>query len=108
MTIGELIKERRMEMNMTQMQLADTVGTTTATISRWESGDIHQMKRDMIEATATALRIDPVLFFRNNDVIFPEERKVLSAYRAADDLTKAMVRRTLNIEEKNDGSKSAI
>ena len=108
MTIGELIKERRMEMNMTQMELADTVGTTTATISRWESGDIRQMKRDMIEATASALRIDPVLFFRNNDVIFPDERKVLNAYRAADDLTKAMVRRTLNIEEKNDGSKSAI
>ena len=98
MKIGDLIRDKRIEMGMSQMELADTVGTTTATISRWESGGIRQMKRPMIEATAKALNIDPVMLVQREEVVFPDEAKVLDAYRAADDLTKAMVRRALQIE----------
>ena len=52
MTIGSIIRDRRKELNMTQEDLAIAVGTTKATVSRWESGDIHKMKRSMMAALA--------------------------------------------------------
>ncbi len=109
MTIGEMIKNRRIELNMTQLDLAETVGTTTATISRWESGDIHKMKRSNMTAIAKALRMDPVILTQREEVIFPDEAQVLDAYRAADDGTKAAVRKLLDLPEaKKDASGVAI
>ena len=50
MTIGEMIRNRRKELDKTQDDIARAVGVTKATVSRWESGDIHKMKRIMIRA----------------------------------------------------------
>lgn len=36
--IGKFIAERRKEKNMTQEQLAEKMGVTDKTISRWENG----------------------------------------------------------------------
>lgn len=61
MEVGQLIRNRRTELGYTQKYLADLVGTTEATVSRWESGDIANMKRDKIAALARALRIPPAV-----------------------------------------------
>lgn len=61
MEVGQLIKERRLELGYTQKYLAQLVGTTEATVSRWESGDIANMKRDKIARLASALRIPPAV-----------------------------------------------
>ena len=39
MTIGEIIRERRKALKMTQEDLARAVNTTKATVSRWETGE---------------------------------------------------------------------
>lgn len=59
MGIKETIYNRRNELGLTMKQLADAVGVSEGTISRWESGDIANMRRDKIKALADALDISP-------------------------------------------------
>lgn len=99
MTIGGIIRDRRLEMGYTQLDLAKIVGTTKATISRWESGDIHKMKSSMILAVSRALNLDPLVFLQDEEVLLPDESAVINAYRAADEGTKAAVRKLLDIQE---------
>ncbi len=55
MTIGE----RRKELNLTMYELSQKVGVSEGTISRWESGDIENMRCDKIEPLAKALNVSP-------------------------------------------------
>lgn len=57
-----LIKEKRLEMGMTMKQLGQKVGVTTATVSRWESGEISTLKAETIRKVADALHISPLVF----------------------------------------------
>lgn len=59
MEIKDLIKSRRIEMNYTMKELAEKVGVSEGTISRWESGDISNMRRDKIVNLAKTLHISP-------------------------------------------------
>lgn len=109
MTIGELIKNRRKELHMSQEDVALAVGTTKATVSRWESGDIHKMKRPMISALARVLQLDPMVFMQREEILMPEEHEVVTAYRNADTGTRNAVRKLLDLgESKKDVGKSAI
>lgn len=53
------LKERRIQLDLTQKEVADKVGVSEATISRWEGGQIANMKRQYIAAYADALRTTP-------------------------------------------------
>ncbi len=53
------IKNRRLELNLTLEEVAKMVGVTKATVQRWESGLIANMKRDKIALLAKALRTTP-------------------------------------------------
>ena len=88
MTIGDLIRERRKALNMTQGDLAIAVNTTKATVSRWESGDIHKMKRPMMAALARVLQIDPMIFLQREEILMPDEDRLIAAYRQASDEIK--------------------
>ncbi len=59
MEVKDIIKNRRLELNMTLLDIAKKVGVSEATVSRWESGDIANMKRDKIALLAKALDISP-------------------------------------------------
>lgn len=59
MEIKDILKDRRIELNLTQLDVAKAVGVSEATISRWESGQIDNMKRNRIAALAKVLRISP-------------------------------------------------
>lgn len=61
MKTGDLIRQRRLELDMTMRELSEKVGVSEATISRWESGDIANMRRDKIAALARALRVPPAV-----------------------------------------------
>ena len=54
------IKERRTELGMTLRELADKVGVSESTVSRWETGNIANMRRNKIEALANALGVSPL------------------------------------------------
>lgn len=54
------IKDRRIELNLTLEEVAMKVGVTKATVQRWESGLIKNMKRDKIALLAQALNTTPI------------------------------------------------
>ena len=54
------IKKRRLELGLTLQEVADKVGVTKATVMRWETGAIENMRRDKVDKLATALNVSPL------------------------------------------------
>lgn len=59
MDIKDIIKKRRLELGLTLDELAIKVGVSGATVSRWESGEIANMRRDRIAKLSEALDVPP-------------------------------------------------
>ena len=57
----DIIKQRRIELGLTMKELANKVGVSEATISRWESGNIATMKQTKIALLAKVLGISPAI-----------------------------------------------
>lgn len=53
------LKNRRKELGLTMLEVAQKVGVSEGTVSRWESGDIANMRRDKIVLLAKALQLSP-------------------------------------------------
>ena len=66
MTIQNLIKNRRKELGLTLLDIANACGVSEATVSRWESGDIVNMKRSRIAQLAKVLNVSPSLFIHDD------------------------------------------
>lgn len=75
MEIKDILSQRRKELNLTMKQVADKVGVSEGTISRWESGKIADMRRDKIMAYAQALNISPAVIMGWDDVASPSNAK---------------------------------
>ncbi|WP_196601691.1 helix-turn-helix domain-containing protein [Pectinatus frisingensis] len=58
-SVKDIIKGRRLELGLTMKELAKRVGVNEGTISRWESGEIANMRRGAIFELAKALEISP-------------------------------------------------
>ena len=89
---GQDLKTRRLELKLSQLDVAKMVGVSEATISRWESGNIANMKRDRIYKLSKALQIDPSLLIGFDpvslpqpDAITPAEAKLLALHRQLND-----------------------
>ena len=111
MTIGGFLSSRRQELGLTLEEVGAFVGVSKATVSRWESGDIHKMKRDKIDALSDVLHFDPVILLSEPELLIGEERSLLFAYRNADEGTKASVLKLLDIpypKKESDARQSAI
>lgn len=59
MEIKDRLKQKRLEAGLTLEEVAKAVGVTKATVQRWESGLIANMKRDKIVILAKTLRTTP-------------------------------------------------
>lgn len=59
MNVKDIIKNRRLQLNLTMKELADKVGVSEGTISRWESGEIQNMRRDKVLKLSSALNLEP-------------------------------------------------
>lgn len=66
MTIQNLIKNRRNELGLTLLDIANACGVSEATVSRWESGDIVNMKRSRIAQLAKVLNVSPFLLIHDD------------------------------------------
>lgn len=66
-SVGKLIYNRRTELGITQKEVADFVGVSEATVSRWESGHIDNMRRDRIAALSKILRLSPLAIMGIDD-----------------------------------------
>lgn len=59
LNIGERIKKARLKRGLTLIEVAEKLGKTEATIQRYESGNIKNLKNDTIEELANVLRVSP-------------------------------------------------
>lgn len=76
MDMGVKLKNRRKELNLTMLEVAKRTGVSEATISRWESGDIANMRRDKIALLANALQVSPAFIMDWDDTISTENKPV--------------------------------
>lgn len=69
------LKERREQLNLSQKEVAHAIGVTKATVSKWEKGDIANMKRDKISQLSKVLKVSPLSILGMEDV--SSEKRVL-------------------------------
>lgn len=108
MEIKDILKNRRLERNMSLKDVADMVGVTISTISRWESGDISNMRRDRIVSYANALAISPSIIMgweeppskteKNCFKLTESELVLIKKYRQLDDDGKDRINRQVDFE----------
>ena len=67
MEIKDILKNRRTELGLTQLDVANAVGVSEATVSRWESGDIANRKRSRIASLASVLKMSPSIIMGWNE-----------------------------------------
>lgn len=77
MSVGERIRRRREQLNMTQLQLAELVGVQEATISRYESGKIKELSQKRIASIAKHLKVGPayLMDWDNDDADGPRPQE---------------------------------
>lgn len=82
MTPGAYIRMKRKNLNLTIDQIAQLLGVNNSTVSRWESGDIDNMRRDKIAKLAEILHISPLELLDitpNTEVTIKKEPSPLTA-----------------------------
>lgn len=120
MTIYERIKNRRKELNLSADDVANALGISRATVYRYESSYIEKLPTSVLEPLANVLKCSPAYLmgwsddinFTSNikdcDFVFSDfEKELIINYRKADDLTQAMVIRTLGMEDRLQNKKEA-
>lgn len=87
MNLGDRIKKRRSQLNMTLDDVGKLVGVTRATIQRYENGNIINIPSDKIELIAKALRTTPSYLMgweedkkQTNKFLTNEEKEILEPY----------------------------
>lgn len=65
--MNNFLKERRKALGLTMLEVANKVGVSEATVSRWESGFIANMKRNHIAKLAQTLNIDPTIIIKGDN-----------------------------------------
>ncbi len=59
MAVSNVLKIRRKELDYTLLDIAKKVGVSEATVQRWESGNIKNLRYDKIIALSEVLNISP-------------------------------------------------
>ena len=108
-TVGSRIKKSRTEFGITQTELADRINTSKQQLYKYENDIITNIPSSVIEKIAHVLEISPayLMGWADDSHAMPsselcgtrEEQEIVRAFRKADDLTKQMVLRLLNIEQ---------
>lgn len=75
MNIGQIIHNRRMELNLTLEEVGKIVGVSKSTVKKWEDGYISNMKRDKIASLSKALYINPVSLITGELILLEEDEK---------------------------------
>lgn len=67
MSIGERIKERRIELGMTQAELANRIGTTYQAISKYENDIVDTIPTKKLQLIAFELGVSPMYLLGMSD-----------------------------------------
>lgn len=120
MNIGERIKKRREEIGLTLEEVGDYINVNKATVQRYESGNID-IKRTIAIKLAEILQTTPAYIMgwsdnasliinvgTDNLKVSGIEKDIILAYRKSDNIGKAVVLRSLGLDEKNSHVKGDV
>lgn len=107
MALGKRIRNRRLELGMTQAELAKKTGVSEATINRYESGDIKNPRQPILLKLIQALKVEPNYLMGWSDApptptVDPQRRYLLDKVNSAtpEQLDKiAQIMRLIEIED---------
>ena len=97
MNIGVNIKNRRNQLGITLLELAEAIGVREATVQRYESGSIKNIKHETIINIANALKTTPAYLMgwsddtKNQPQELPltaDEKKLIAYFKLCDDEDK--------------------
>ena len=98
------LRDRRLELGLSLRDVAQIVGVNASTVTRWENGDIENMKRDKIEMYAKALQISPTIIMGWEEVpsgfmaeLTNYEEQLLDKFRALPPHRQHDVERIINM-----------
>lgn len=71
MEVKDLINQARLRKGLTMREVAERIGVSEGTVSRWESGAIGNMRRDNIVGLSKVLDISPITLMGWDDELKP-------------------------------------
>ena len=107
-TINERIKERRLQMGLTLLDVADALGVKEATAQRYESGAIKNISHETVCKLSEILRCPPSYLMGWEDFAAPTavglelsalETQIITRFRSLSDGERNMILRSLGIDE---------
>lgn len=75
MEFKDIIRTRRSALNLTLDDIGRHVGVSGATVSRWENGEIENIRRDKIAKLAEILQVTPAYLMGWEETIAQHEDK---------------------------------
>lgn len=116
MEFKDIFRNLRISKNLNQVEIAKILKLSRSTISMWESGE-RTPPFERIEEIADFFNVDidylmgrtqKTTFIPDSLELTKTEREIISSYRKADDIDKAIVLRTLHLDEKDTGEKNKL
>lgn len=94
MSVSKVLKRKRKELGYTLLDIANKVGVSEATVQRWESGNIKNLRYEKIIALSEVLNVSPsyLMGWENdscvhiNDASFLVEKENFQDRSLSDDL----------------------
>ena len=100
-TIGERIKQRRLELNLSIENVSEKLGKNRATVYRYESDQIYNMPITTLDPLSKILQCSPayLMGWEDDEIanLTLKEKKLITAYREQPQMQEA-VDKLLNIE----------
>jgi len=98
------LKERREQLGLSQEDIATKINVTRGTVSKWEKGDIANMKRDKIASLSKVLKINPLLLLG----LDPGSEPLKTSYNFYDTTIAAGMLTEVNPFTRNDVKKISL
>jgi repressor LexA len=89
--LQERIKDKRLSLGLTLLEVADLLGVKEATMQRYESGEIKNIKHDTIVQLSNIFKCTPqyLMGWTNEDETLDNQNKIhLEKYNMLNDLGK--------------------
>ncbi len=93
--IGQRIKKRRNDLNLTLHEVADSVGVAISTVQRYENGTISRYKLPVIESIAKTLEVNPSWLIKN-DAPIDLSKTIADKYDELNDDYKKLIEIQIN------------
>lgn len=77
MGLANILHRRRKELGLTLAEIADKMGVSEATVQRWESGNIKNMRQERISKLAEILCVTPAYLMGWEEEPVKEQKKRL-------------------------------